>query len=737
MVALQPGARFAGYRIIRLLGEGGMGQVYLAEHLSLGRLEALKIISANPTDPTFHERFGNEARTAAALDHPGIVTLYTYGVENGSPWFSMSYLEGSDLNASPALPPADVSTIVTKVAEALDYAHGRGVIHRDIKPANILVRRDQSGRISRVTVLDFGIARLIDSAKMTATNLFIGTLAYAAPELLTGVDAGPASDQYALACTAFQLLTGRQPVAGDTPATLITGHLSGGIPRLSAQNPSLAWLDPVFARALAKRPEDRYASCSDFAAALARAVATASPDVTRVAAPTPPQPPSTSPPRQGPSGPHPGPFTPSGRPPTAMQPVNGPYPGYGLTGPPPNYYQGIGPQPGMPPGPSSGRRYGLIVAAVIGVLVVLGAIIGTTVALTGGNDDDSTTTTAGESTESTSSSAAPASGVLQSVAAGGDTTCAVKLGNVYCWGNNEYGAVGDGTTTNRTVPTRVPGISNATQVSVGGLGTTCAVAGGQAYCWGYGIGEGRSATSPTPITGLGTVTKISAGLTICAISDAKAYCWRNNIDGQVGTGNTASVSTPTLVAGISDVTDIDTEHTTPCAIAGGAPYCWGNNDKGQVGDGTTANRYTPTRVSGLTTATSIGTSLYSSCAVSGGDVYCWGSNSDGELGDGTKTNRLTPTKIAVSGATYVSAAAYSGCSAASSSAYCWGNRSAATDGTPARVDGVDNVTAVSISSATVCAISGDDLYCWGLNGDGQVGNGTTETIQTPVKVTLP
>ncbi|WP_376740340.1 serine/threonine-protein kinase [Gordonia amicalis] len=198
---VEPGATFAGYRVISLLGRGGMGQVWLVEHPTLGRREALKIISPNPSDPSFHERFRNEARTAAALDHPGIVTVYTHGVENGSPWFSMTYLDGKDLTGAGPMPVDEVVTIAGRVADALDYAHGQRVIHRDIKPANIVVARGPDGRISRVTVLDFGIARLVDGNKMTATNLFVGTLAYAAPELLTGEAAIPASDQYALACT--------------------------------------------------------------------------------------------------------------------------------------------------------------------------------------------------------------------------------------------------------------------------------------------------------------------------------------------------------------------------------------------------------------------------------------------------------------------------------------------------------------------------------------------------------
>ncbi|WP_288815676.1 serine/threonine-protein kinase, partial [uncultured Gordonia sp.] len=314
-----------------------MGQVWLVEHPTLGRREALKIISPNPADPSFAERFRNEARTAAALDHPGIVTVYTHGVENGSPWFSMSYLEGEDLAAASALPVDDVVTVVGKVADALDYAHTRRVIHRDIKPANIVVAHGPDGRITRVTVLDFGIARLMDGAKMTATNLFVGTLAYAAPEILTGEPAIPASDQYALACTTFQLLTGSQPYPGQTPMALIAGHVNTPAPRISERRPDLVHADAVFARALAKNPADRFASCSEFAAALAQAVEIASTAPSVVAAQAPGRPFSPPLPTQQ------APVHPVAH---RAQPPGGhpPFPAYGPGGPPP------GPPPGYVPG---------------------------------------------------------------------------------------------------------------------------------------------------------------------------------------------------------------------------------------------------------------------------------------------------------------------------------------------------------------------------------------------------
>jgi len=725
---VEPGSVFAGYRVVSLLGRGGMGQVWLVEHPTLGRREALKIISPNPADPSFHERFRNEARTAAALDHPGIVTVFTHGVEHGSPWFSMTYLDGKDLTGAGPMPVDEVVTIAGRVADALDYAHGQRVIHRDIKPANIVVARGPDGRITRVTVLDFGIARLVDGNKMTATNLFVGTLAYAAPELLTGEAAIPASDQYALACTVFQLLTGRQPFPGTTPMALISGHVNSPVPRPSDHDPALPHLDPVFARALAKQPGDRFASCTDFARALEQAAA-AGP---RRAAPTTPAP--AFPPRVGhhpPARQHP---------PTRQRPPLPP-PGYHPHRPHTSAPVFAG---GFTPAPSE-KRTGLLVGVGAGVFVLVLALVITAIVLVG-SDDAPATTTSGTSTPSRSSagstSATTGSGDFESIASSGDSTCAVRGGELFCWGGNLYGTLGDGSTTDRARPEKVSGLEDVSAVGMGGLGRTCAIASGDLYCWGQGAGPtAQNVTLPTKVSGLTDVRAVAVGLTTCAISSGDLYCWGNNLNGQTGAGTDPTIPTPTRVSGLSDVTAVSTSHTTTCAIAAGSAYCWGNNADGQVGDGTTTNRPTPTRLD-LDSPSSISTSLYSTCAVANGSggsgtVFCWGENGSGQLGDGTEVSRQRPTPIDVRGATQVSTAGYAACAAASGSAYCWGSRSTLPDHAPSRINGLSGVTQVTTGSANVCAVAGAEMYCWGLNGKGQLGNGTTTTSNEPQPVRFP
>ncbi|MBP3083788.1 serine/threonine-protein kinase [Mycolicibacterium fortuitum] len=266
---------FAGYTIQRLLGAGGMGEVYLAQHPRLPRLDALKILSVSTTrDDEFRARFNREAELAASLWHPHIVGVHDRGEFDGRLWISMDYVEGTDakhlIEQHPSgMPLQDVVEIVTAVAEALDVAHERNLLHRDVKPANILVTTPSGSARRRILLTDFGIAREADDADgLTETDVAIGTVAYVAPEQLTGKTLDGRADQYALAATAFHLLTG-SPVFEDTNRIVQAGnHLYAPPPRLSERRRDLAHLDAVMAKALAKRPDKRYARCLDFARAL-------------------------------------------------------------------------------------------------------------------------------------------------------------------------------------------------------------------------------------------------------------------------------------------------------------------------------------------------------------------------------------------------------------------------------------------------------------------------------------
>jgi serine/threonine protein kinase len=277
---LSGGQTFGGYRIIRLLGSGGMGEVYLAEHPRLPRSNALKVLPADISgDPDYRARFNREADLASKLWHPHIVSVHDRGEYNDQLWISMDYVDGLDAarllaNRYPAGMPTDhVVRIVTAVASALDYAHKQGLLHRDVKPANIMLTHlDDDEDEQRVLLTDFGIARTVDDISgLTATNMTVGTVAYSAPEQLLGEELDGRADQYALAATAYHLLTGRQLFPHSNPAVVISHHLNAAPPALADTRAELAALDSVLSTALAKEPDDRFPRCSDFARALANA----------------------------------------------------------------------------------------------------------------------------------------------------------------------------------------------------------------------------------------------------------------------------------------------------------------------------------------------------------------------------------------------------------------------------------------------------------------------------------
>lgn len=271
------GEVFAGYVIQRLLGTGGSGEVYLAQHPRLPRQDALKVLSLDSTaDDEFRARFNREAELAATLWHPHIVGVLDRGEFNGRLWISMDYVDGTDAgrllreNYVGGMPEHDVFEIVTAVADALDFGHERRLLHRDVKPENILVTASDGHR-RRVLLTDFGIARRIDDASnLTNTNIALGTINYVAPEQLLGKPLDGRADQYALAATTFHLLTGSPLFQDPNPAVIISHHLGTTAPRISERRPDLAHFDDVLARALSKDPNQRYATCMEFARALTR-----------------------------------------------------------------------------------------------------------------------------------------------------------------------------------------------------------------------------------------------------------------------------------------------------------------------------------------------------------------------------------------------------------------------------------------------------------------------------------
>jgi serine/threonine protein kinase len=264
-------AQLGRYRIKQRLGGGSMGAVYLVENTEVQREEALKIPHLESgSDPAVRERFLRSARAAAKLDHPNICPIYDVGVIDGSCFLTMRFLQGQPLSvlACQARPPMEAVEIIFKLAQALEHAHARGVIHRDLKPSNIMMCPE-----SGPTVFDFGLARQTQQANSTLTQAgtMMGTPAYMPPEQVKGdLDRiGPLSDVYSLGVILFELLTGRRPFDGST-AEVIGKVLYEPNPAPSGFQPGLSpAVDGVCGRAMAKKPEDRYPSMTDFADALA------------------------------------------------------------------------------------------------------------------------------------------------------------------------------------------------------------------------------------------------------------------------------------------------------------------------------------------------------------------------------------------------------------------------------------------------------------------------------------
>ena len=274
---LQPGSRIAGFTVEGVVGTGGMGTVYVAQQVQLRRRVALKVLSEElSANDEFQRRFTHEAILVARLSHPNIVAIYDQGRADGHLWIAMQLIDGTDAAnalraaAGHGLDPEQAVEIVEQIAEALDHAHSFGMVHRDVKPANMLLELpDSGGPAERVLLTDFGIAKAADSSGLTKTNGLVATLAYAAPEHLEALQLDGRADQYSLACSAFELLTGHTPFDGDSAAALMFAHLHRTAPAVTSVAPQLPRaVDAVVARAMSKKPSDRFDSCAEFAAQL-------------------------------------------------------------------------------------------------------------------------------------------------------------------------------------------------------------------------------------------------------------------------------------------------------------------------------------------------------------------------------------------------------------------------------------------------------------------------------------
>ncbi|HWF82878.1 MAG TPA: serine/threonine-protein kinase [Streptosporangiaceae bacterium] len=273
-----PGSVIAGYRLEEQIGRGGMAVVFRAHDERLNRQIALKILSpALAADRGFRQRFIRESQAAAAVDDPNIIPVFEAGDADGVLFIAMRLVRGGDIKSLVAeqgpLPPARAEWIVSAIASALDAAHARGLVHRDVKPHNMLLEV-RPGRPDHVYLSDFGLSKAsVGSSGLTGSGQFLGTVDYCAPEQIQGQAVDGRVDQYALGCTAFELLCGDPPFTRDHGMAALFAHISAETPALTARRSELdPAVDQVFARVLAKDPADRYTSCQEFADALRQAL---------------------------------------------------------------------------------------------------------------------------------------------------------------------------------------------------------------------------------------------------------------------------------------------------------------------------------------------------------------------------------------------------------------------------------------------------------------------------------
>jgi len=267
---IRPGAEIGGYRIESLIARGGMGLVFRATDLELGRTAAVKVLAPElAEDEQFRNRFLRESRLAAAIDHPHVLPVYRAGEAEGVLYIAMRYVDGTDLASLFAreapLPPETVLLLVSQIAAALDAAHERGLVHRDVKPGNVLV--DRQRELLHCYLTDFGLTkRLAAASAATEVGQFVGSVAYAAPERVTGAAADGRADLYSLGCVAFEALTGEPPFARDTDFRVLWAHVNDEPRQLAELRPELpAAVGGALARALAKSPADRQPTCGAFA----------------------------------------------------------------------------------------------------------------------------------------------------------------------------------------------------------------------------------------------------------------------------------------------------------------------------------------------------------------------------------------------------------------------------------------------------------------------------------------
>jgi serine/threonine protein kinase/alpha-tubulin suppressor-like RCC1 family protein len=760
------------YDISGELGRGGMAAVFLATERSLGRRVAIKVM---PPELTFGreavERFKREARTSATLDHPNIIPVYRVSESGRLVWYAMKYLQGRSLEVllreRGPLEIAETVTILEQVGDALDYAHEQGVIHRDVKPANVLL--DVRGR---AVVTDFGIAKALQGATLTAIGTVLGTPQYMAPEqwasrsVLTG-----AVDLYACAIMTSQMLTGTLPFTGEDVVELMRAHttLAPDLERLAGLH-GRDVADAV-ARALAKAPGDRFPSVRAFVAALRIASGITerseppgerghfdTPPGTVPEASASPMPLVPFPPPQRAAI---GPVAPTLRPVPLSPPVSFPEPvipvaRIGADDPTVHLEEGARPphvrlhavarrsppssaptihesttpvgaaaDPERPPNPRAeapvarrmeGDRLRIWISAAIASALLVAYLSWILLR-------DSAPRPAGSGWTATPI------GEGGSPTGGAGHSCVLTAGGgAVCWGDNRFGQLGNSENRRFGVPSAVRIESKLLQIDAGERHTCGVDSLGNVLCWGS-----------NQRFQLGGVTA-----TECVVGRERAPCSSVPV--------VAATERARAVAAGSDFT---------CALGlDGLVTCWGSNYRGQLGVPSVPVGSQVAALSGGFRFVAITSGGYHACGLAAnGSVQCWGWNESGQLGTRSQSEQCGPTqqtrtaciRMPVPIASQLRFAAVSAggahtCGIASDGqAFCWGSNRAGQLGNgttedspvPVSVAGGHLFITISAGAESTCALTrAGEVWCWGSNALGQAGGSSGTMSATPIRVAL-
>jgi len=611
-----PGSLVAGYRIESRIGAGGMAVVYRARDERLGRSIALKVMAPEwAQDEEFRHRFVAESRAAARVDDPHVIPVYAAGAASGMLFIAMRLVAGTDLrgvlNREGVLPPERALELLSPVASALDAAHAAGLVHRDVKPGNILVD-ERPGRPDHVYLADFGLSKgAAGAVSLTGAGNYLGTPDYSAPEQVQGHNVDGRADQYALACVVFELLTGRTPYEREQPMAVLHAQVSEPPPSLAAWRPGVPLAaDQVMARALAKRPEQRFASCREFADTLRQAFGLAPYGSSSL-----------------PSIPSPG-----ARPPA--RPAREPDTTAGSGWPPrltPGTATGQGARSGRGPGtgpPPRHRRRGPLVIALAGV--ILAAAVAIPWWLVSSHGTTAHGTTAAKSPPKTAASKqattlARLSGTLVAPAGSHAVESAAFLPGTGTLAAGMFnGDVDLWDTTTRTIAHTLHdpggGDDGAALVAFGPGGTTLAVGdGGDVYLWDTAT-DSNTATLPTP-AGLSGQSVTSVAFGPGGTTLAVGYS-----EGDVDLWDTATRQTTATLTGPGGATSVTSMAFGPGNIlavgyGGGDIYLWNT-----ATDENTATLTGPPGLAGTVGVTSLAVGPGGSALAAGydsGDVYLW------------------------------------------------------------------------------------------------------------------